>query len=120
MSVSFTVRTVPAGETYAFPVAHLDEINLNDGNARLVLDLLGLHEPDTGAPMMWGLCRAGEFAERVAVAEATDPGSGRAGFDDGRWHEIGADGAHIRGRLSELSELARAARDLPDAVVGWS
>lgn len=120
MSVTFTALFVPAGETRAFPVDHLEEINLCDGNAGLVLDLLGLIDRSDPEAELAGQVPVAEFAERVAVAEATDPGSARAGFDDGRWHEIGASADYLRGRLAQLAELARATREFPGAVLAWA
>lgn len=120
MSVSFTARTIPAGDTVAVPVDHLEEINLCNGNAYTVLDMLGLIDPSDPNPELCGQLPVAEFVERVALAEVTDPGTARAGFSDGRCIEVGADADYFRGRLAELSELARAARALPDAVVGWS
>lgn len=120
MSVSFYALSVPAGDTLALPVAHLEEINLCNGNARALLDLLGLLDPADPDAELCGWLPVGEFAERVALAEVTDPGTARAGFRDGRWHEVGADAAYFQGRLAELSELARAARELPAAAISWA
>ena len=110
MSVSFSARFLADGDRTALPVAHLEDINLNQGNAAL---LLGLLELDLlGTEEFVGQVAAQDFAERVALAEVHDLVGARPGFEDRRWTEVRSSAAYLRAKLSELSELARAALTL--------
>jgi hypothetical protein len=119
MTVDFTARAVPAGETVAFPIEHLETVQLNQGNSETLLTMLGLWKPDSEAGPFWGECPAGEFAQRATLAAALDPGTPTPGFDDGRWHQVGSSAGHVAMRLGELAELAWAADQVPESLITW-
>ena len=123
MSVSFSARFLAHGADIALPVAHVEDLNLNQGNAAL---LLGLLELDRGHHAKYGFIGqvpARDFAERVALAEVCDLVGARPGFEDVRWTEVGSSAAYLRAKLHELAELARAAIALTgdggDGFVAW-
>ena len=117
MAVDFSART---GETLEF-LDGVESVQVNLGNGETLLTMLGLWDP-AGPEGPWvGQCPATEFVARAALAELADPGTPTPGFDDGRWHQVGADADHIAMRLGELAELARlAAEAAPAAVITWS
>lgn len=95
------------------------ELNMANGNAAAVFDLLGLEfDGDVGeAP-------AEDFLGRVVLAQAlldvtTDDENGRPGYADGNWTTCGRRPGYLADRLTQLDQIATWARE-HDAVVAWS
>jgi hypothetical protein len=108
MSITFFV-TAPRGP----------ELNMANGNAAQVMDLLGFdrdwHEG--------GELAAEDLLGRVLFAQAllpvaTDDEQGRPEVTDGRWLWCGTRPGYLAGRLAELQELASWAQ-AHRATVAW-
>lgn len=96
------------------------ELNMANGNAARLFDLLGYNVEDA--------CQGGEAAPRdllgrVLLAQglldvATDDEHGRPAVTDGRWFEGGTAPGYLAGRLGDLHKIASWAlhRDL---AVWW-
>ncbi|TDD27360.1 hypothetical protein E1287_34655 [Actinomadura sp. KC06] len=82
------------------------ELNLHNGNARVVLELLGLPAEEP-----WGDAPAEDFLGRTLVAQglldvATDDAHGTPAFTDGRVTYGGRDPGHLARVLVQLQEIA--------------
>lgn len=91
-------------------------VNMANGNAAEVLDLLGYptDEPE-------GEATAEDFLGRVLLALAlldvsTDDEHGRPTVHDGRWVEVGRRPGYLAERLHQLHEIATAAQG---GTVAW-
>ena len=92
-------------------------VNMANGNAAQVLDLLGLAEE------CYGELPAEDILGRVLVAQgllgvATDDEQGRPEVRDGNWIECGRRPGYLAEKLAELHEIATWARER-HAVVWW-
>ena len=125
MSVTFSARLLVPGDEWAMPVEHLEEVNLNNGNAVQLLALLELRGDWTGTHSsdLTGEVPAADFAERVALAAGLDLVGPRPGASDGRWHHVGASADYLLERLGDLGQLARSASALTTpagtGVISW-
>lgn len=98
-------------------VAGGPEVNMANGNAAQILDLLGVDDIDGG------VLPAQDFLGRVLLAQAlasatVDDEHGRPDFTDGRWYHGGRRPGYIAGKLAELHEVAIWAAER-DVEVVW-
>lgn len=105
--------------TFAPTTAGGPEVNMANGNAAQVFDLLGLHFDGD-----WGEAPAEDFLGRVLLAQglldvATDDERGLPGFREGNWIECGRRPGYMADRLAQLHEIATWAIEHYTAV-GWS
>lgn len=92
----------------------VDDVNVSNGNARVVLDALGFVEDD-----LYGELDAELFLGRILLAEAVSPvDAGRPTVRTGNFVECGRDEGYLQHRLSQLRSLAEWAR-LHDATITW-
>lgn len=93
--------------TFATPAPQAPALNMANGNAYRVMDLLGLPVESVGE------CAGEEFLARVllalALGEAAVDAAGRPNVVDGMWTDVGTAADYMAGRLIELHALAEAA-----------
>ncbi|MER6830873.1 hypothetical protein ABT352_33105 [Streptosporangium sp. NPDC000563] len=82
------------------------EVNMANGNAARLLDLLG-YDAQEG----WGEAPAEDFLGRTLLAQGllditTDDEQGRPTVEDGRFIYCGTAPGYLAGRLTELREVA--------------
>lgn len=91
--------------TFTTAANHGPTLNLSNGNAAQILDLLGLPvEPDGTAP-------AEDFLGRVLLAQAlaghaADDTRGRPAVREGNWTECGRRPGYLAEKLTELHQIA--------------
>lgn len=102
--MSITIRADQAGTP---------EVNMHNGNAARVLDLLGIAwDGDLGE------ATAEDFLGRVLLAQAlAGDDEGVPAIEDGRWHVGGRRPGYLAGTLTELADIAEWARRAGAAVV---
>lgn len=94
------------------------EVNMANGNARQVLDLLGVTWDGD-----WDEVPAEDFLGRVLIAQAllpvaTDDEHGRPAVQERNWTECGRRPGYLAERLAELHEVATWAVE-HQAAVTW-
>ncbi len=119
MSITFTAATCQDGIVDLTCRREAPEVNMANGNAAAVFDLLGLDFDGDG-----GETTAEDFLGRVLLAQAlldvtTDDEHGRPGHTDGNWITCGRRPGYLAGRLTDLHQIATWAIER-DAVVVWS
>jgi hypothetical protein len=112
MTVSVTFTAGTADGTTGLDMD--DMLNVNDGNAAVLLDALGLDgELDGALP-------AAEFLGRVLVGLGLAPvDEGRPAVTDSRWTDCGRRPGYVQDRLAELRTIAQRAAD-EGWEVSWS
>lgn len=86
------------------------EVNLANGNAAALLDLLGLRPED--AYDMWGEADAADFLGRVLLALAlldvtTDDVHGKPAVTERNWTDCGRRHGYLAEKLAELHEVGQ-------------
>ena len=118
MSVTFSVLLVRDEGRNLVDLPGGPEINVNNGNAVLLLRELGLLDAEadgTGITgYQHGCVGVEEFAERLALAELLDTGAARPALTVGAVHDPGVGPDYLAARLAELSALVRAAHTARD------
>lgn len=94
-------------------------VNMANGNAAQVIDLLGLIDDDG-----WGETTAEDLLGRVLLAQALldvtfDDENGRRAVQERNWIDCGRQPGYLAERLAELQEIATWAHER-NAVVVWS
>jgi hypothetical protein len=97
------------------------EVNVNDRNARLVLDALGY--PVEIDPSRLGECEPSDFLSRVLLAQAIAPADAGVPAHEWpgtgvRWVECGRSEGYLQRTLASLVEVAEWARE-HDRKVLW-
>lgn len=104
--------------TFAPTAAGAPSVNMTNGNAAQVLDLLGLDFDGN-----WGETSAEDFLGRVLIAQAlltvaTDDAHGLPAVEDRNWTDCGRRPGYLADRLADLRRLATWAID-NQATVAW-
>lgn len=104
--------------TFAPAIEGAPEVNMANGNAAQILDLLGLDFDGD-----WGETRADDFLGRVLIAQAlltvaTDDAHGLPAVQERNWTDCGRRPGYLAERLTDLHRLATWAVD-NQAAVTW-
>jgi len=118
MSITITAAITQDGILDLTTRPEVPQINMANGNAAALFDLLGLEFDGD-----FGEAPAEDFLGRVLLAQAmldvTTDEHGRPDIEDGRWITCGRRPGYLAERLTHLHEIATWARE-HDAVVAWS
>lgn len=105
--------------TFTPTAAGAPKVNMANGNAAEILNLLGLDFDGC-----WGETSAQDFLGRVLVAQAlldtaADDTNGRPAVEDHHWVECGRRPGYLADRLADLHRLATWAVDNQDTVAWY-
>lgn len=103
--------------TFSFAGAGDLAVNVSEGNARPLLERLGLLSENPSE--VWGETAPEDFLGRALTANVGRDDSGVPSVTDGRWTDGGNREGYFEDRMTALATLARAAVDAGAQEVYW-